>query len=210
MARVEDSSSIAGQHDRASETGRLKRAVGRLRSPAFPWDGVVYRSASPRYATGADLLTGMGSKLAGARWNAPKSFPAVYTSLDPHTALDEVLAHFRYYGLPIESAMPRMTVSVRVTLERILDVTDRSILSSLRLSRKRLLSEPWRIKQNSGEEAVTQALGRVARDSGFEGMLVPSAARKGGTNLIILPDNLLQSSRLTIINLDQLPVPPQN
>ncbi len=186
------------------ETDRLERAVGRVQSRAVSWDGVVYRSASPRYANGKEILTGLGSKLAGARWNSPKSFPTVYTSLDPHTALDEVLAHFRYYGLPIESAMPRVMVSVRVRLERILDVTDGPIRSSLRLSEKRLVSEPWRIKQDSGEEALTQALGRVAKESGLEGMLVPSAARRGGVNLIILPDNLLPLSRLAIINVDQL------
>ncbi len=65
-----------------------------------------------------DLLTGVGSMTVGARWNAPKSFPALYVSLDPHPALDEVLAHFRYYQIPIESAMPRVTVSFNVHLDR--------------------------------------------------------------------------------------------
>jgi RES domain-containing protein len=189
-----------------SETGRLERAVGRVRSRSLAWNGVVYRSASPRYASGEDLLTGLGSKRAGARWNSPGSFQAVYTSLDPHTALDEVLAHFRYYGLSIESAMPRVIVSVRVKLERALDITDRSIRSALHVSLKRLISEPWRIKQELGEEALTQALGRVVKESRLEGLLVPSAASKSGVNLIILPENLLPRSRIEIINVDQLRV----
>ena len=96
------------------ESDRLRHAMERCVSRAARWSGVVYRSASPRYANKDDLLTGVGSKTAGGRWNPPKSFPTVYSSLDPHTALDEVLAHFRYYGFPIESAMPRVTVSVRV------------------------------------------------------------------------------------------------
>jgi RES domain-containing protein len=123
-----------------------------------------------------------------------------------HTALDEVLAHFRYYGLPVESAMPRVTVSIRANLERALDITSASIRLSLGVSNKRLLAEPWRIKQESGEEAVTQCLGRVVNEAGFEGMLVPSAARRHGLNLIIFPENLLPSSYLSIINVNQLPM----
>lgn len=92
--------------------------------------------------------------------------------------------------------MPRVTVSIRATVGRLLDVTDRSIRSSLRLSRKRLVSEPWRIKQESGDEALTQAFGRVVKQSGLEGMLVPSAASRSGVNLILLPENLLPRSHL--------------
>jgi RES domain-containing protein len=76
------------------ESDRLRHALERCASRDVRWSGVVYRSASPRYANKGDLLTGVGSKTAGARWNPPRSFPTVYSSLDPHTALDEVLAHF--------------------------------------------------------------------------------------------------------------------
>src|SRR5215469_11361654 len=89
-----------------------------------------------------DLLTGVGSKTAGGRWNPPKSFPTVYSSLDPHTALDEVLAHFRYYGFPIESAMPRVTVSIRARLVGVLDLTDGKTRAALRVSERRMLDEP--------------------------------------------------------------------
>src|SRR4051794_22354837 len=106
------------------ESDRLRRAMQRCASRAVRWSGVVYRSASPRYASTDDLLSGVGSKVAGARWNPPGSFPAAYASLDPYPALDEVLAHFRHYALPIESAMPRVTVAIRVELSRVLDLTD--------------------------------------------------------------------------------------
>jgi len=166
---------------------------------------VVYRSASPRYANKDDLLTGVGSKTAGARWNPPKSFPTVYSSLDPHTALDEVLAHFRYYGIPIESAMPRVTVSVRVRLARVLDLTNGKTRSALRVSERRILDEPWREEQKAGREALTQALGRIGQELGWEAFLVPSAARRGGVNLIIFPANLSRRSSLEIINVGELP-----
>jgi RES domain-containing protein len=187
------------------ESDRLRRALVRCAWRAVTWSGVVYRSASPRYANKGDLLSGVGSKSAGARWNPPKSFPTVYASLDPHTALDEVLAHFRYYKVPIEVAMPRVTVSVRVRLGTVLDLTDGKTRSALRISERRMLDEPWREEQKAGREALTQAVGRLAHELGWEGLLVQSAARRGGTNLIVFPANLCRRNSLEIINVGDLP-----
>ncbi len=187
------------------EFDRLRHAIERGASRAVRWSGVVYRSASPRYANKDDLLTGVGSKTAGGRWNPPKSFPTVYSSLDPHTALDEVLAHYRYYGFPIASAMPRVTVSVRVRLARILDFTDGKTRAALRVSMRRIVDEPWREEQKSGREALTQALGRIGHELGWEAFLVQSAAMSGGVNLIIFPANLSRRSSLEIINVGDLP-----
>jgi RES domain-containing protein len=187
------------------ESVRLRQALERCVLRAVRYSGVVYRSASPRYANKDDLLTGVGSKTAGARWNPPKSFPTVYSSLDPHTALDEVFAHFRYYKIPVESAMPRVTVSVRVRLGRVLDLADGKTRSALRVSKRRMLDEPWREEQKAGREALTQALGRLSHELGWEGLLVPSAARKEGMNLIVFPANLYQRGCLEIINVGDLP-----
>ena len=172
------------------------------------WSGVVYRSASPRYANGDDLLTGVGSKVAGARWNPPRSFPTVYASLDPHTALDEVLAHFRHYGIPVVSAMPRVIVAVRVELSRALDLTIGATRSALRVSARRMLRESWREEQAGGREALTQAVGRLAHELGWEALVVPSAARRGGVNLIIFPDNLVRGDALRVVNVGELPARP--
>lgn len=187
------------------DSERLRNGLDRCASLAVYWSGVVYRSATPRYANKDDLLTGMGSRSAGARWNPPRSFRTVYMSLDPHTALDEVLAHFRHYGIPIESAMPRVTVAVRVTLVRVLDLNDAPTRSTLRVSARRIVHEPWREEQEAGREALTQAIGRLAQELGWEAMLVPAAARRGGVNLILFPDNLARGSTLEIINVNELP-----
>ena len=187
------------------DSERLSRALKRFGARAVSWSGVVYRSVPPQYANKDDLLTGFGSKTAGARWNPPKSFSTVYASLDPHTALDEVLAHFRYYSIPIESAMPRVTVSVRVQLDRVLDLTDRTTRSVLSVSKRRMLDEPWREEQKEGREAFTQALGRLCHELGWEGLLVPSAARREGVNLVVFTPNLSRKSSLEIINVGDLP-----
>jgi len=83
--------------------------------------------------------------------------------------------------------MPRVTVSVRVRLGTVLDLADGKTRSALRVSGHRLLDAPWRQEQQAGREAFTQPLGRLVHELGWEGLLVPSAARRGGMNLIVYP-----------------------
>jgi RES domain-containing protein len=191
------------------DSGRLARAMTKCIGLAVPWSGTLYRSASPRYANKDDITTGAGSKVTGARWNPPESFRAVYASVEVETALDEVLAHFRHYKLSVAKAMPRVIVSLEATLQRVLDLTDGSVRRVLGVSERRLLDEPWREMQKKGREAITQAIGRLAYDSGLEALLVPSAARRGGQNLVIFPANLdPPGGWLKIINRDELPPRP--
>ncbi|HEX3530988.1 MAG TPA: hypothetical protein VH988_28335, partial [Thermoanaerobaculia bacterium] len=58
------------------DTDRLRSALARCVTVA--WRGELFRSASPRYANRDDIVTGAGSKAAGARWNARGSFNTVY------------------------------------------------------------------------------------------------------------------------------------
>jgi len=185
---------------------RLTRALKRTLAFTRSWAGELYRSASPCYANKDDLLTGAGSKTAGARWNPPNSFRTVYASLEVETALDEALAHFRYYGLSLAKAMPRMIVSLEARIQRTLDLRDGPTRRLLGVSVRRMLTEPWREEQKRGREALTQAIGRLAYEVDLEGLLVPSAARKGGSNLILFPANLdAPKSWLKIINRADLP-----
>lgn len=51
-----------------------------------------------------------------------------------------------------------------------------------------------------------QAIGRLAWDAEWQGLLVPSAANEAGVNLIVFPGNLVPPrSYLLIVNRDQLP-----
>jgi hypothetical protein len=71
-----------------------------------------------------------------------------------------------------------------------------------------MTDEPWRERHEAGEEALTQALGRIAYELRWEALLVPSAARPRGMNLIIFPANLLTKSGLLILNVGELPQRP--
>jgi hypothetical protein len=80
----------------------------------------------------------------------------------------------------------------------------------LGITRDQLRGEDWRACNRGGEEALTQAIGRLTWDAQWEGLEVPSAADDAGVNLIVFPGNLLPPrSYLLIINRDQLPPRPR-
>lgn len=97
-------------------------------------------------------------------------------------------------------ALPRTFVAVRLKLHRLLNLTDRKVLKTLKVSRRSLLKQDWRKIQDAGGEALTQIIGSIAHDIGYEGILVPSAAAKSGTNLIYFPEKLLAKSQAEVLN----------
>ncbi len=139
----------------------------------------------------------------GGRWN-PVGVATVYASLTPETAMAEALAHHRYYGIPIHAALPRTFVSIEVRLSVVIDLCDGEIRQRLGFSRARMLTHDWREATTKNLVSETQACGGAAALLGWEGMVVPSAADTAGRNLVIFPQNLSESSRLTVINAERL------
>jgi RES domain-containing protein len=153
---------------------------------------------------GQALLNGVGSLRNGVRWTPPGSFATVYAADSPETALAEVLNHYRYYGLPLSASMPRTFVAIEVGLGFLLDLTTGPIRRRLGVSLRRMVEEDWRREQSEGREALTQAIGRSAFESGYEGLIVPSAARRGAKNLLVFPDRVRASSRLVVLRAEDL------
>jgi RES domain-containing protein len=164
--------------------------------------------ASVRRANPADLIAGVGSQLTGGRWTPPGAFPAVYASREEVTALDEARQQNLRLGVPPWMALPLVLTAIEVDLEPVLDLTNGLVRRALRVSRARMLGEPWWVIQDRGREALTQALGRLARDHGLVALLAPSAAQPRGTNVVIYPDRLVAGSRLAVVNADRLPPGP--
>jgi RES domain-containing protein len=102
-------------------------------------------------------------------------------------------------------ALPLVLSALEVDLQPVLDFTDGRVRRILRVSRDRMLAEPWWSLQDQGREALTQALGRLAREYGFVALLVPSAARRQGTNVVVYPDRITANHRLAIVNPERLP-----
>lgn len=167
------------------------------------FEDIVYRSSSPKYASETDLLTGLGSKKEGGRWN-PSGIATVYASLTPQTAMQETLAHNKYYGIPVQDAMPRTFVAIKPRLRFILDLRIGSIRRRIRVSEERMLTTDWRFEARRGRVPITQQLGKAAYEVELEGLIVPSAADPTGCNLLVFPDNLRPGSRIRVLNAGQL------
>lgn len=182
----------------------LDQLIARLKAiKPSPLDQIGFRSVTPRYAKQDDILSGIGSRLHGGRWN-PTGIATVYASFTPATAMAESLAHFEYYGFPAHAAMPRLFIALEARLSRVLDLTIGENRRRLRISDQRLLKCDWRREMAAGTDVLTQLVGRAAWEAGFEGMTVRSAADTDGRNFVVFPEHLKPSSRLVLRNADQL------
>ena len=117
-------------------------------------------------------------------------FPAREQSLTPQGALNEVQAAAKYYGTSVSSSFPSTVFEVEMQLNRFIDLTDRRVLRALRVKVGDLTGCDFRADNRAGKEALTQAIGRAAWSEGYDGLLVPSSARRGARNLISFPQNM--------------------
>jgi RES domain-containing protein len=182
------------------EYARLQVAMRSTLGAALNWNGVIYRSAPPKWSAGRDLLTGAGSMKSGARFNAAGTCPMVYGSTAPELAMIETLAFQRRAGLPVEQAMPLVFKAIAVKVERLLDLTDVSVLAALGVTLNQLLTESWWLARLRGEESLTQALGRAAHANAVHALLVASAHSSAhGHNVVLLPDHISPPSELKVL-----------
>jgi len=140
-----------------------------------------------KYANRGDLLSGAGSRLNGGRWNPPDKFNVVYGSLDPETAIAESLGTYSSYGVPPAKARPRVFAAVDLQLQAVLDIREPAVLGAMGVKLQQLMNEDWAKAQSNGDEALTQAIGRIAFELELEGIIVPSVQRASGGNLAAFP-----------------------
>lgn len=182
---------------------QLKTRLKRLLPTTEEYARRVYRSSTPRYANESDLLNGAGSRRTGGRWN-PVGIAVVYASLNPETAMAETLAHYRYYAIGLEDAMPRTFVAIDARLQAVLDLRLGTVRQRLQVSLDRILTVDWRKEVQAGREPITQVLGRSASDVGLEGLIVPSAGCTDGQNLLVFPQNLQTGSEIRVLAPERL------
>ncbi|MBN1649231.1 MAG: RES family NAD+ phosphorylase [Spirochaetales bacterium] len=171
--------------------------------PECSFSGYLYRACLYDYATRNDLLTGKGALEHGGRYNLPKGFSAVYLSVTPEAALAEYLGKRHYYGIPGRK-WPCVISAFDISLQRILDLTSAPVLGLLEISQADLFCD-WKTDNNNGFESLTQALGRAARDSGYEGLKYPSVQRNKHVNTVFFRDRMRKSSVCSIVNIGKLP-----
>lgn len=181
---------------------QLARAIARVATHPASYDGYCYRVTKPRFGNRRDAFSGVGSLYASGRFNVQGKFVIIYTSCSLEGAMWEYTHTARSSNVDLASLLPISVLSGRVQLSRVLDLTSRAVRRALGVTLADLGSQDW---ATSPDEALTQALGRLAFEAGFEAILAPSAA--GSPNLNILPANVLPGSVLEIINESELPPP---
>lgn len=138
------------------------------------WSGTVYRHMFGSHPPAR-------TNTHGARWNAA-GLEAIYTSCERETALAE--AEYYISMQPLRPRAKRTLYTIRVSLKNVIDLTAPDLLLRLGITDAIL----------SGlDHAPCRAIGSAANWLGHDGLLVPSARRRGGTNLVIYQQDLSTS-----------------
>lgn len=130
------------------------------------YTGPLYRALNPVYAR--DPLSGRGAELYGGRFNS-KGTPALYTALDPATALRE--------ANQVGSLQPTVLVSYYADIGPIFDTHNAADLKRHRLSAQILADPSWRATMLEGQTSPTQDFARALIADGFAGLLTRSFAQ---------------------------------
>lgn len=168
---------------------------------ASNWSGTFFRAVGIGYSREKDLISGEGSRRLGQRWN-PVGIAAVYGAMTPELAIREALQkHLR----AVDQLAPLVLVAIDGMFAKTLDLTKPEVLSTLKTSRRKLLSEDWVELQLRRELAMSQRIGMEAFEAGFQALIVPSARSSRGKNIVVFPSNLRRDDRLLIQRSDLLP-----
>ncbi len=134
--------------------------------PDGRYSGLLYRALNPVHAR--EPLSGFGAGLHGGRFN-PKGMLALYTSIDPSTALRE--------ANQVGNVQPTVLVFYRADLGPIFDTRDTAALNDYGQSAGSLADSGWRTAMLERRTAPSQEFARALVADGFAGLLVRSFAK---------------------------------
>lgn len=177
--------------------------IKRIVKLAKPFSETVFRSTALKYAKPDMIISGAGSAKTGARWN-PKGLNSLYGSFTPDAAMAETLAYFRYYSIPVHTAMPRTFVAIRMKLKKVLDLTNAAVHRAGKFSDSDYVNVDWHRDVDANRQPSTQNFGSKVFEEGLEGLIFASAAAENEKNIVCFVDNLHRSSSIEVLSADQL------
>lgn len=139
--------------------------------------GSLYRALNPVYAR--EPLSGRGGAIHGGRFN-PKGTAALYTALDPATALRE--------ANQVGDLQPTTLVAYRADLGPVFNTRDAGALALYGMTPQSLADPGWRSAMLNGHSVPTQDFARMLIAEGFAGLLVRSFAQgtsEANLNLVL-------------------------
>ncbi|TLD71606.1 hypothetical protein FEM03_05545 [Phragmitibacter flavus] len=169
------------------------------------WNGNVVRQTAPRWMARPYRFTGAGAVHSGGRWTVQRLMPSVYASTDPITLNEELYYKGTRYGFTDADFKAQLRAGMHWELQAVLDLTQPTILDLLGVSHTQIVSCNWEDAQKSGIEPITQAIARAAFEHLVEGLVVPSARRRNGVNVVYFPCHRRDGS--LIQTLDEANIP---
>ncbi|MEY2608459.1 MAG: hypothetical protein QOH31_6313 [Verrucomicrobiota bacterium] len=176
--------------------------IARLSLKRAAWKGLTFRSVEFEHASAEKILSGEGSLKYGGRWNAPGTFPVVYSSTRPGTANEEAFQLAADYQLTPDDLKPRITCGIEWNISSVIDLTAGNLPGWMKLPD--WMQENFERINNSGFETLCQAFGRAVRNSGATGMLCPSIRVPNGINLVVFRDRLRKTDNIRLLAEDKL------
>ena len=146
-------------------------------------------------------LSAIGAFQRGGRYNAPETFPVLYTADSQMTALLEAEALFITGQLRGAPRDPDLILTLECDLVRVLDLTVPQLYPNLGTSAEELVSSvPSRFILNAHKrQTSTQQLGMACFRSGrISALKVPSAQNPTGYCLNIFIESLVIGERVAI------------
>ncbi len=156
------------------------------------FQGRLYRALNPVYAR--EPLSGRGAALYGGRLN-PKGTAALYTALDPLTALRE--------ANQVGDLQPTTLVAYRAVLHPVFDTRDEAALRDQGLTPDQLADSGWRKAMLEGHPVPTQDFAQRLIGAGYVGCLVRSfapGAAGASLNLVLWRWNTAADDHLAVID----------
>lgn len=139
-------------------------------------DTAGFRNQAP----GFDARSGEGARRFGGRFNPPRSFPVIYLCLTKACVSAELKMQAARQGVQVDDLLPRELWSVATTLDKVLDLTDGLVVTSLGVDPVDLVRT---------DHVFTQEIGEAAHERGLQGIKSPSATGVDEI-LAIFPENL--------------------
>ena len=157
------------------------------------FQGLVYRAHNPHWSW--TPLSGEGARRHGGRFNR-RGIPALYTSLDPLTAIREA----QPLGRPMQ---PLTLCAYEVDVEPVFDTLDKTQRRTLGVSDSDLACPAWEAEMLAGSVPASQALADRLIAAGYAGMRVRSFAvgtSTGDLNLVMWTWGTDRPARVVLID----------
>lgn len=171
-------------------------AIDQWANRAKPLKAIWFRSVPARWMDPDDVLSGQGAALTGGRF-APAGTLAVFLSATDQLATAEVTKRKSRLGgsaLISVDKYPRIVFGVEVDLERVLNLSKRSMPKSLHALPDLCLDE------DSLDSSME--LGRELVRRSIQALRFPSVVARG-SNLVLYKENCLPTS-LKLVNVSEL------